>query len=70
MARPRTITDDEILSAVRRCVFKRTGGVDFVYRRLVGMPTTLFKRFDDKVNAIMCLSTPVAATLSLIQVSW
>ena len=71
MARPRTITDDEILSAVRRCVFKHGPGVSTsCIAASIGISqATLFKRFDDKVNLLLCALAPQSPPLflSLIQ---
>ena len=71
MARPRIISDEEILSAVRRCVFEHGPGVSTsCIAASIGISqATLFKRFDDKVNLLLCALAPQSPPLflSLIQ---
>ena len=71
MARPRQITDEEILDAVRSCVFEQGPRVStvFIAERLGVSQATLFKRFGDKSNLILRALVPDArpAFLDLVE---
>jgi len=62
MARPRQVTDDEILEAVRRCVFEHGPAVSTVcIAESIGVSqATLFKRFGDKTNLMLKALLPDA----------
>ena len=62
MARPRQVTDEEILEAVRTCVFEQGPSVSTVYiaERLGVSQATLFKRFGDKSNLMLKALVPDA----------
>lgn len=67
MARPRSISDDEILAAVRKCVFEHGPGVSTsCIAASIGISqATLFKRFDDKVNLLLCALVPQSPPMFL-----
>ena len=62
MARPRQITDEEILEAVRTSIFEHGPSVSTVLiaERLGVSQATLFKRFGDKSNLILKALVPEA----------